>query len=118
MSQTMVQITFKLAMPVATYEQIAEAAAPAIAAVPGLVWKVWGVNPGASEAGSTYLFTDAASARIFWAGPSIARLAEMPGVSDMKVNQFTILDGPTTVTRGPITKTALSRKFAAQRVAA
>jgi hypothetical protein len=118
MSQTMVQITFKLAMPLATYEQIAEAAAPAIAAVPGLLWKVWGINSTAGEAGSTYLFTDAASARVFLAGPSIAHLAELPGVSDLKVEQFTILANPTSVTRGPIVKTALSRRLAEQRVAA
>lgn len=118
MSQTMVQITFKLAMPVAAYEQMAEAAAPAIAAVPGLVWKVWGVNPATSEAGSTYLFTDASSARVFLAGPTITRLAEMPGVSAITINQFPILAGPTTMTRGPIAKTVLGRKLAEQRVAA
>lgn len=102
MTQTIVQINFKLDMPVEAYVQIAESAAASVAAVEGLVWKVWSVNAAEREAASIHLFEHEDAARAYLAGPIVAGLAEIPGLSGVTVRQFDVLAGPTAATRGPV----------------
>jgi hypothetical protein len=45
------QINFKLNVSATEYRQICESMAQTIAAVPGLVWKVWLLNQQEGEAG-------------------------------------------------------------------
>jgi hypothetical protein len=61
---------------------LAGAAGPAraIAAVPGLIWKVWIVDEAAAELGGVYLFASRAQAQAYLDGPIIDHLRHDPRV--------------------------------------
>lgn len=71
-----------------------------IADVPGLIWKVWTENPGASEAGGIYLFADEASLDSYLA-EKIERM-EASGIQDVRARKFDVNDQLTQITRGRI----------------
>ena len=54
--------------------------ARAIAAVPGLIWKVWILDEGASELGGVYLFASRAEAQAYVDGPILEHLRRDPRV--------------------------------------
>jgi hypothetical protein len=54
--------------------------ARAIAAVPGLIWKVWVVDEAASELGGVYLFASRAEAQAYVEGPILEHLRHAPNV--------------------------------------
>jgi hypothetical protein len=55
-------------------------AARAIAALPGLIWKVWILDEAASELGGVYLFASRAQAQAYVDGPILAYLRHDPRV--------------------------------------
>jgi hypothetical protein len=73
-----------------------------IAKVPGLRWKMWLVNEAESSGGGCYLFNDEASLRAYLGSPVIAALKSHPAFSQLSVQTFAVLEGPTAVTRGPV----------------
>ena len=58
----------------------ADGAARAIAAVPGLIWKVWILDEAASELGGVYLFASRAQAQAYADGPFLEHLRHDPRV--------------------------------------
>jgi hypothetical protein len=54
-----------------------------IAGIPGLVWKIWGIDHDRDIGASAYLFASEASARAFIAGPMLERLRSRPDVADV-----------------------------------
>jgi hypothetical protein len=54
-----------------------------IAGIPGLVWKIWGIDQDRDIGASAYLFASEASARAFIAGPMLERLRSRPDVTDV-----------------------------------
>jgi len=77
-----------------------EHVAPTIAAVPGLVLKLWLIDEEHRRAGGAYLFSDRASATAYLDGPSIAQLRSNPAVTDVSIRRFDVLPGPSATTRG------------------
>jgi hypothetical protein len=59
----------------------AEGPARAIAAVPGLIWKVWILDEAASELGGVYLFASRAEAQAYVDGPILEHLRHDPRVA-------------------------------------
>jgi hypothetical protein len=59
----------------------AEGPARAIAAVPGLIWKVWILDEAASEFGGVYLFASRAQAQAYVDGPFLEHLRQDPRVA-------------------------------------
>jgi hypothetical protein len=61
---------------------LAGAAVPAqaIAALPGLIWKVWILDEAASELGGVYLFASRAQAQAYVDGPILEHLRHDPRV--------------------------------------
>jgi hypothetical protein len=74
--------------------------ASAIAAVPGLLSKVWIIDEQRRRAGGVYLFTDRAAATAYLEGPIVAGLRANPALSGVEVHLFDLLEGPSVVTRG------------------
>ena len=95
-----VQIDFAFNGTPAEYGQVAEHVAPAIAAVPGLVSKVWISDKESRRAGGAYLFADRTAATAYLEGPIIARLRNNPAVTDISVRLFDVIPGPSETTRG------------------
>jgi hypothetical protein len=94
-----VQIQFDLRSP-AEYRGLADHVAGAVAAVPGLIWKVWILDEERGRCGGVYLFADRAAANAYLEGPIVSRLRTNPAVSNVDVRLFDVLEGPSVITRG------------------
>ena len=94
-------ITFKLdGIDEAAYEAHAEQNAPAFAAMPGLRAKIWLANQPANTYGGIYAFDDVAAMRAYQGGKIFQELQANPHMIDVTVRDFSVLAGPTKVTRG------------------
>ena len=94
-------ITFKLdGIDDAAYQAHAEQNAPVFAALPGLRAKIWLANPQANTYGGIYVFDDVAAMRAYQGGKIFRGLQENPHMIDVAVRDFSVLAGPTEVTRG------------------
>ena len=102
MSGRIVQINFRFNVARADYEQAVSPLAGAIAAVPGLRWKVWLMNEAESEAGGIMLFEDEASAKAYLEGPIKEQIVTHPALSDFSLKQFDVMEEQSIITHGPI----------------
>lgn len=103
MSGRILQINFKYNdVSPAEFEETVNPMAESISEVDGLRWKIMMHNEETSEAGGVYLFENAASVDAFLSGPLVAQVTGNPALSDFSVKQFGIMEGFTTITRGPI----------------
>ena len=94
-------VTFKLdGIDDAAYQVHAEQNAPVFAALPGLRAKIWLANQQARNYGGIYAFDDVAAMRAYQGGKIFQGLQANPHMIDVTVRDFTVLAGPTKVTRG------------------
>ena len=94
-------VTFKLdGIDDAAYQAHAEQNAPAFAALPGLRAKIWLANQQANTYGGIYAFDDVAAMRAYQGGEIFQGLQANPHMIDVTVRDFSVLPGPTKVTRG------------------
>lgn len=91
-----VVITFNLVdMTHARYEEVCAELAPAFAALPGLLAKIWLADAVNARYGGVYLFVDAESADTF-AGSALARtVAEYPHFAEVTVRRFVVDEAST-----------------------
>lgn len=102
MSQKILQINFKYHVSRAEYETAVAPLAAPIAAMPGLVWKVWLMNEAEQEAGGIYLFTDGSTLDAYLNSDIVAGIISHPALSDFSVKQFEVMEEVSAVTRGPV----------------
>ena len=94
-------ITFKLdGIDDAAYQAHAEQNAPVFAALPGLRAKIWLVNHQTNTYGGIYAWDDVAAMRAYQGGEIFQGLQANPHLIDVTVRDFSVLAGPTKVTRG------------------
>jgi hypothetical protein len=105
MTARILQINMKFNMTRAEYEETVAPVVDSIAAVPGLRWKVWIMNEAEQETGGIYLFDDEASVNAYLQGPIVSAVAKHPNLSDFSVKQFEVMEGLTSITRGPLGET-------------
>ncbi|NJN55196.1 MAG: YdhR family protein [Anaerolineae bacterium] len=108
MSQKILQINFKFNVSQADYETAAAPLAEPIAAVPGLLWKVWLINEADQESGGIYLFANSESLTAYLDSDIVAGIVSHPALSDFSVKQFGVMADMSAVTRGPV-GTAVAR---------
>ena len=96
------QINFKLNVPVAEYQKMAASVAHAFLDVPGLRWKIWLVNPATQEAGGIYLFDSRASLDAYLNGPLVAQLKGLTAIRNLSIKQFDVMPEITALTHGPV----------------
>ena len=102
MSQKIWQVNFKFSV---TPEQYAEAVAPLadpISEVPGLLWKVWIVNPEENESGGIHLFADQASLDAYASGDIVNGILSNPALSDFSVKTFDVMEEYSLKTHAPV----------------
>ncbi len=96
-------VTFRLAgLAAADYRAVAEQAAPAFRAWPGLISKVWLAAGPDGRHGGVYLFTDRAAADASRETEVFRSLAANPAFADLRVEEYAVLDAPTAVTAAPV----------------
>jgi len=94
-------ITFKLdGIDDAAYQAHAEQSAPVFAALPGLRAKIWLANQQAKTYGGIYTWDDVGAMRAYQDGKIFQGLQADPHMIDVAVSDFSVLSGPTKVTRG------------------
>jgi hypothetical protein len=81
-------------------------AADGVAALPGLVWKIWTYNDAEQAAGGVYLFDSEAHARAWGDGTVQAALARLPGVGDVQTSYYDVDEKLSAITRAPLATAA------------
>lgn len=94
-----VQINFEFTVRPSEYQAVCDQIATALAEVPGLKWKAWLINEQRREAGGIYLFEHGAAAARYLSGPIVAAMKNKPGIQDVQIKLFDILEGPSKLTR-------------------
>lgn len=74
--------------------------APAFAAVPGLASKVWLADRAEGVYGGIYTFESDEALDDYLQSDLFAGIGATPGLVNVSVRRFGVLDGPTRVTRG------------------
>ena len=74
--------------------------APAFAAVPGLLSKVWLADGANGVYGAVYTFRDTVATDAYLDSDLMAHVAANPAFVDVTVRRFEVLSAPTAVTRG------------------
>ena len=102
MSKKILQVNFKLKVPVKEYEKICDQLAMPIAGTKGMAWKVWIINDASNEAGGIYLFEDDSSLKKYTEGEIVKTIMSHPAVSDINVKIFDVMEKHTKTTSGPV----------------
>jgi hypothetical protein len=93
-------INFSLdGMTEAEYRNLCDEVAPAYAAVPGLVSKVWLADRANGVYGGVYTFENGAVLDAFSAS-QLGQVAAIPGLTNVSIQRFEVLAEPNAVTRG------------------
>ena len=74
--------------------------APAYAAAPGLVSKVWLSDPTGNTYGGVYAWRDLSAFQAFTRSDLAKAVMTHPSFTDVVVRDFAVLEGPTRITRG------------------
>jgi len=94
-------ITFKLnGIDEEAYHAHAVQNAPTFSAVPGLRAKIWLANRHTNTYGGIYTWDDVAAMKAYHGGNIFQGLRANPCMTDLAVTDFSVLAGPTEVTRG------------------
>jgi len=96
------QVNFKLDISIDEYRAMCRSVADAIAQVPRLQWKLWILNEDQKEAGGLYFFSTQDALENYAAGPIVAKLKSHPGIRDLSVKTFGLIEDATMATRGPV----------------
>ena len=93
-------INFSLeGMTESEYRNMCDEVAPAFAAVPGLVSKVWLADRANGVYGGVYTFENGAAVDAHLAS-ELGQVAAIPGLVDVTIRRFEVLSEPTAITRG------------------
>ena len=82
------------------YRKVAEAVAPAIAAMPGLVSKAWLANPKTNTYGGAYIWQDREAMEAYAETDIFKGMSTNPHFEGVTVKDFAVLENPTRLTRG------------------
>src|SRR5262245_48611471 len=85
----------------------AEELAPALAEVPGLASKVWLADRAEGIYGGVYAFESEKAVDDFLGSDLFAGIGSTPGLVNISVRRFGVLEGPTRVTRGLVQPAAV-----------
>lgn len=102
MSKVILQVNHTFDIPPAEYEDAVSSFGEPIAAVEGLLWKVWLDMNESGESGGIYLFESREAVQAYLDGPIVQWLAQNPALRDIQVKLFPVLESPSLVTRGPL----------------
>lgn len=73
-------------------------------AIPGLLWKIWKLNPETQQAGAVYLFESAEARQAYLDSELAAAVANHPNLRDHEVALYNIMATETAITHGPVGK--------------
>lgn len=71
-------------------------------AVPGLIWKIWTLNPDTKRAGAVYLFESAEARQAYLDSELAAAVANHPNLSDFDILPYAVMGAESRVTDAPM----------------
>jgi hypothetical protein len=94
-------VTFQLdGIDEEAFSGMSDELAPAFAAVPGLLTKLWLADRDTNTYGGVYVWADAAAQSSYARSDLFAGVARHPNLAGMTNRVFDVLDGPTAATGG------------------
>jgi hypothetical protein len=102
MARCVLQTNFTFTVSAEEFQAAAEPLADAFAAVPGLAWKVWLLNPQTRQAGGIYLFESEEALDAFLDGPLVEGMRNHPAIVDVTIDATPVWERVSAVTRAPI----------------
>ena len=84
------------------YSKMAEAVAPAISAMPGLVSKAWLADPETNTYGGAYIWQDCEAMKAYAETDIHKAMATNPHFEGVTMKNFAVLENPTHVTGGAL----------------
>ena len=103
MSKTVLQVNYKFTENADNITAMNTRIADSLAAVPGLIWKIWLVNEENHEAGGICLFENREAAEEFKYSLELTGFLEHPSISVASVKLFQPVETLPVVTRGLLT---------------
>ena len=85
-------------------EALIQAAGP-ISDVPGLMWKVWIYDESKNHGGGWYMFESEETLQAYIDSDIMKAFVNNPGVTNLDVKIFDVLEAPSLITRAPIGET-------------
>jgi hypothetical protein len=96
-------VTFNLnGLSDADYRRACDGWAPALAAVPGLISKVWLADEASNTYGGVYAWIDREAMEAFARSDFFIAFASNPSIANIAARAFGVLDGPSRVTGTPL----------------
>jgi hypothetical protein len=96
----LLEISFAYTIPTPDFRARMDAAAPLLATVPGLVWKVWAIDEAARRASGVYLFRDEAAAERYLAEVFGPHMGSNPALSGIAIRRYGVMEQATRITGG------------------
>ncbi len=90
----------------ADYRGVCDELADVVARMPGLVSKVWLADEVANTYGGVYTWVDRPAMEAYLRSDFFAGVAANPNFANVTSSDFDVLEGPSTITRAPITVAA------------
>ena len=82
------------------YAGLCDQIAPAFAAVPGLISKMWLADPASGTYGGVYVWQDREALERFKASDLFKGVVSHPNLTNVTAREFGVLEAPTQLTRG------------------
>jgi hypothetical protein len=103
MSKIVLQLNYKFNTSPKDHTALNTGVVDSIAAVPGLIWKIWLMNETTHEAGGIYLFESREAAEAFLNSPGLTGFVTHPSISAVSTKLSGIVESLSLITRGPLT---------------
>ena len=87
-------------LSVGDFGKLCDDLAPAFAALPGLVAKIWLADPSANTFGGVYLWQDQKAMEDFTKTDLFRSVVNNPNLTGLASRDFAVMEGPTRATRG------------------
>lgn len=100
---TLLHLRFKLCVQPDQFLAHGQEPAGKIAAVKGLIWKIWVYQKEGSVAGGVYLFDSRGAAENYLSHPVIQAVRDNPAVASTESQLWDIDDSLSALTRAPLT---------------
>ena len=101
---TVLQLCFKLRVKPDLFLAHSQEPATTIAAVQGLIWKIWVFREEDLEAGGVYLFENREAAENYLSHPVIQAVRNNPAVASIESKLWDVENSLSAVTRAPLPK--------------
>ena len=102
MAQKIWQVNYKFNVTPDEYSDAVAPLADPISDTPGLLWKVWIVNPEEREAGGIHLFADQMSLDAYAGGEIVNTVLNHPALSEFSVKTFDVMQEYSRKTRAMV----------------